>query len=810
MNPFKLPLAYLLIISTFAVPVAGQKRRGPDKPAVKTPAAPAPAPVTLDTLLAADSYKIYGEARGVGQLIRSNAATEVLEPVLKLGAPPKDFVDIVEWLKTHADSLMTSRMVIAGWPTFKEVPDAVVAIEMATADEAAKFEKQLNTKLSALLPPAVREKSPEIPPEGMLPEEAAAQAKKQADQAAADKPSEPATPVPRFYLQRVNSLIVITPTPVQLKKLRPKGSKLFSEDANFRVAYNRFSSEPIFVFVNVNAIQQESEERAKQYEEERKKAEEAEKALLEKQKAEAEKEGATAEAGEAGEEGEKIEEAEVMEPPVPEETPANVEPPKPTEAEMLANAVSSLRYTVMGGPADIPDAVGIGFSPENESFDVRVLLIDAAGERSDPIPFFNGLVLGDQISPESPKVMPADSELVVTVALDLETIYLRTAMLEAQDHTIVAVSSGEETLTTAPPGQVHMAPPEIVSPLKTIEKLLKINAKDDLLPLLGSEIALSLPVAEFNPLGPPRRATSTPKKEGEGNKPAPRGPFIAISLRDKEGMRRLMPRILEGFAGKAAASLAQTERREDTELVSIGGVFSYAFVGNFLVLSGDAASTRHVVDSYLKGETLASDMNFKNYTRWQPRQLHGQVYVSPALADSYRTWANSSSAQISDEARSFLTRLSTTPQPITYSLSNDGLGSLHELHVPKSFLLLTIASIASSGNPPETVKNERVAMGILWQISYAQRNYKEQNKTRFGSFEELVAAELVGADAFKSEHYKFAMTLTPEGFEITAVPVEYGKSGKMSFFLDESGILRGGDHGGGAASAADDPIGGGY
>ena len=91
MNPFKLPLAYLLIISTFAVPVAGQKRRGPDKPAVKTPAAPAPAPVTLDTLLAADSYKIYGEARGVGQLIRSNAATEVLEPVLKLGAPPERF-----------------------------------------------------------------------------------------------------------------------------------------------------------------------------------------------------------------------------------------------------------------------------------------------------------------------------------------------------------------------------------------------------------------------------------------------------------------------------------------------------------------------------------------------------------------------------------------------------------------------------------------------------------------------------------------------------------------------------------------------
>ena len=42
----------------------------------------------------------------------------------------------------------------------------------------------------------------------------------------------------------------------------------------------------------------------------------------------------------------------------------------------------------MGGMPDIPDAVGIGFSPENESFDVRVLLIDSPGESSDPVPFF--------------------------------------------------------------------------------------------------------------------------------------------------------------------------------------------------------------------------------------------------------------------------------------------------------------------------------------------------------------------------------------------------------------------------------------
>ena len=801
MNPIKLPLACLLIISTvFAIPVAGQqKRREPDKPAVKTPAAPAPAPVTIDTLLAADSYKIYGEARGVGQLIRSNAANELLEPIMKLGGPPQDFVDVVSWLKNHADALMTSRLVIATWPTMKEVPEAVIAIEMPTADDAAKFEAQLNGVLPRFLPPVKPQPSPELPPEAMLPEEVA-QAEKQAKPTATDKPKEEAAPVPRYYLQRSNSLIVITPTPVQLKKLRPKGSTLFSEDANFRVAYNRFSSEPIFVFININSIQKEQEERQKQFEEEQKKTEEAERVALEKRLAEEQKAGETG-AGEEPAEG-----SEQMEPPPPEElpTPLVEETPKPpTEAEMLTNAVSSLRYTVMNGVPDLPDAVGIGFSPENESFDVRVLLVDAPGEGSTPIPFFTGLTLGDQITPESPKVLPADSELVVTMGLDLERIYARATLMEQADEMRVTEVSAE-------PG-MHVAPPEIASPLKTIERLLKINAKDELLPLLGSEIALSLPVAEFNPFGPPRGYRPSPPKDADQDKdkdkPTPRSPFIVISLRDKEGMRRMMPRLLEGFAGKAAASLAQTERREDTELISIGGMFAYAFVGNFLVLSGDAATTRHVVDSYVKGETLAAESNFRNYTRWQPRQLHGQVYVSPAMTETYRTWANSPSAQISDEARNFLTRLSTAAQPITYSLSNDGLGALHELHVPKSFLVLTIAGMASTGNPPETVRNERAAMGTLWQIANAQRNYREQNNNRYGSFEELVAAELLPEDAFKVESYKFAMTLTPEGFEVSAVPVEYGKTGKLSLFIDQSGVVRGADHGGSAASSSDDPIG---
>jgi len=273
-------------------------------------------------------------------------------------------------------------------------------------------------------------------------------------------------------------------------------------------------------------------------------------------------------------------------------------------------------------------------------------------------------------------------------------------------------------------------------------------------------------------------------------------------------MRRMMPRILEGFAGKAAAALAQSEKREDTEIVSIANMFAYAFIGNFMVLGVDAATTRYVVDSYLKGETLAANPQFRNYTRWQPRQVQAHGYLSAAFADSYRNWANSSTAPISDEARMFLTRVSTNPQPITYSLSNDGLGALHELHVPKSLVITAIAGIASAENPPATVKNERSAMGVLWSISSAQRQYKEEKNGAYASLEELLAAEMVSKDRLDDSGYKFEMRLVPDGFEISAVPIEYGKTGKLSFFMThETHMIHGGDHGGAPASAADPQIG---
>ena len=150
----------LLLIALTGTTIAQQKRQTP-KPQPK--ATPAP---TFDTLVPADSYIIYGEIRGVGQFIRSSALNDLLEPVLKLSGPPKEFRTVIKWLNTHAEEVMTSRLLLATWASNKanDLPDVIIAIEFASAEEAAKFTTSLNAFLPTVLPAPASEPATESSP----------------------------------------------------------------------------------------------------------------------------------------------------------------------------------------------------------------------------------------------------------------------------------------------------------------------------------------------------------------------------------------------------------------------------------------------------------------------------------------------------------------------------------------------------------------------------------------------------------------------------------------------------------------------
>src|SRR5437016_9486901 len=129
----------------------------PQAPRDATPRVPDP---TFETLLEADTYKLYGEVRNVGQLLSTGGAGEIVEPIIKLANPPQEFQSIIKFLKKNEEALVTSRLLFASWPARADVPNAFVAIEFATPEEAAKFSPKLETFLPTVLPPVPIEPEP--------------------------------------------------------------------------------------------------------------------------------------------------------------------------------------------------------------------------------------------------------------------------------------------------------------------------------------------------------------------------------------------------------------------------------------------------------------------------------------------------------------------------------------------------------------------------------------------------------------------------------------------------------------------------
>ncbi len=257
---------------------------------------------------------------------------------------------------------------------------------------------------------------------------------------------------------------------------------------------------------------------------------------------------------------------------------------------------------------------------------------------------------------------------------------------------------------------------------------------------------------------------------------------------------------------KGASLFAQTERRGETEITSYANIFAYAFIGDFLVLTPDASLTRHVVDSFLKNETLSADSHYRNSTRWQPRQVQGQVYAGPGLIDLYNPFAYG--AAVNEKLSDLMARLNPVIDPMTYALSSEGgSGSLHELHLPKNLLMLMIAGMTSQVSETPIVTNESIAKSILRTVSSAEATFREtKGKGNYASLDELAKEGLISKDLFEKYGYRIEVNVLANKFEATAVPLEYGKTGRKSYFVDESQVLRGGDHGGGPATIADKPV----
>ncbi len=62
---------------------------------------------------------------------------------------------------------------------------------------------------------------------------------------------------------------------------------------------------------------------------------------------------------------------------------------------------------------------------------------------------------------------------------------------------------------------------------------------------------------------------------------------------------------------------------------------------------------------------------------------------------------------------------------------------------------------------------------------------------------------LLEKDFLQALEFKLELSISGEKYEATATPKTYGKTGRRSFFMDETGEVRGADHKGRPATVED-------
>jgi type II secretory pathway pseudopilin PulG len=108
--------------------------------------------------------------------------------------------------------------------------------------------------------------------------------------------------------------------------------------------------------------------------------------------------------------------------------------------------------------------------------------------------------------------------------------------------------------------------------------------------------------------------------------------------------------------------------------------------------------------------------------------------------------------------------------------------------------------------------NEASAIRSMQTISSAESVYYT-TFAKYVTLDELGAQRLIDSKLANGskDGYNFSIDLTTnemngEGFAVTGIPIEYRSSGRRSFYIDESMILRAGDNNGAPSTKADAPL----
>ncbi|MET0625642.1 MAG: DUF3352 domain-containing protein, partial [Pyrinomonadaceae bacterium] len=800
------------------------------------PASRRPEPdLSFEEILAADAYTVYAELRRVGTLSRAEEVKTTVASLKLLGGEEvRPLTDFYDFIAANAEAFAESSIVMAFMPARRGVPQGVVAFELESPEAAVAFEP----KLRRIIGEQVRQVKKAM---GTQPDPPAPSAQPGAQRG--QRPTPPKkVPGSDFAIRRAGRWLVTSDGPFRLRQLRAaEGEPSLADSTRFQTVRARFSNASLFVYVDTDVAQRAWALQMQMVEE----ASDAvggvnpdatstptpavpgtpEEVLVGKLPATPPGADATPDPAASPEPTAEPSPEQTPEPSVEDAASAariaeveenlrnheeNAPPPEPTAEDRAVRGLSRIMQNLGFGVPRIPGAVALGLGLDRGALAVRLAVENTPDGTIALIPFLPNIVSGPPVTGGTAEVAPADSELFVAGSLDWTHIYNSTLGAASVNPASLMSSGGMRDDDDEEGGGKREPQPTADETVAAVEKLFGFKFKEDLLPSLGNEVALSMPLDEndFALSGVRVRA----REDGREGRDAEPGPVFIASLNDPAKMREILPRVFVALGFVSPGVPQVPEKREGFEIRTLGASdgMSYAVVDSFLLV-GELRAVRHCVDSYSSRRTLAGSNEYREATSWQAKQKLVQLFVSDAIVRRVVDESRTRSAGSTDASvRALLAQLEVAEYaPASYEATNEGDVVVHELRLPLSLIKSYATAAAVSIKDATVISGENSAVQTLHQLAAAQFGFKhEKKKERYGTLEELRAEGMLEKDFLTGEtEYKYELNAGADKFEVTATPRNYGKTGRRSFRIDENLDVRGADHKGERATSDDPKVG---
>ena len=128
-------------------------------------------------------------------------------------------------------------------------------------------------------------------------------------------------------------------------------------------------------------------------------------------------------------------------------------------------------------------------------------------------------------------------------------------------------------------------------------------------------------------------------------------------------------------------------------------------------------------------------------------------------------------------------------------------------------LIIFVGSILPACNNLNVRLNTDVAFDSIKKIRDAETKFKKQTGA-YGTLKELSEVRLIDSSLASGTYYghKYEVRAKKNSYVAVTVPIEYGENayhgtGYVSLYVDETGVVRGGDRKGAEANVNDEAIG---